>query len=93
MAVFVNPADWGMHKAFVQLFAMVPLMMFLLSLVGRIRGSKRWVSLGLLALIVLQFMTINVFASVWVLAALHPVIALLLFWGSVITVKTRASQV
>ncbi|TCP24944.1 hypothetical protein EV207_12247 [Scopulibacillus darangshiensis] len=84
MATFTGQADWGLHMAFVKFFAPVPIIMILLSIIGRIRI---WLSLGLFALIVFQFMSVELFSSVWVLAALHPVVALLLFWGAIVAVK------
>jgi mercuric ion transport protein len=91
LAVFINPADWNWHKSFVNYFTLVPLVMFILSFVGKINGQKRWVCLTMFGLILLQYLTIHVFASVWIIAAFHPVIALLLFWGAVITVKRQAN--
>ncbi|WP_282935526.1 DUF6220 domain-containing protein [Paenibacillus sp. RC67] len=87
MATFSEAANWSVHKSFVKMFALVPLIMFLLTFVSDVKGLKRWISLGLFALIVFQFLTIQVFSSTGVIAALHPVIALLLFWGSVRMVK------
>lgn len=87
MATFTDPGDWELHAAFVRVFAMVPLAMFLLTFAGRISGRKRWISLALFGMIVMQFLTVQVFSSVAAITALHPLIALLLFWGSVTTVK------
>ncbi|WP_409346736.1 DUF6220 domain-containing protein [Paenibacillus sp. MBLB4367] len=90
MATFSDAASWSVHKSFVKMFALVPLIMFLLTFIVGIKGLKRWISLGLFVLVVFQFLTIQVFSSANVIAALHPVIALLLFWGSVGTVKKTA---
>ena len=90
MATFSDAANWSVHKSFVKMFALVPFIMFLLTFVSDIKGLKRWITLGLFVLVVVQFLTIQVFSSVEVIAALHPVIALLMFWGSVRTVR-RAS--
>ncbi|QMV43633.1 DUF6220 domain-containing protein [Cohnella cholangitidis] len=87
MATFTDPSDWELHSAFVKGFAMVPLAMFLLTFVGKINGRNRWISLALFGLIVFQFLTVQVFSSIPAITALHPLIALLLFWGSVTTVK------
>ncbi|WP_036745639.1 DUF6220 domain-containing protein [Paenibacillus sp. UNC451MF] len=86
MATFSDAANWSLHKSFVKMFALVPLVMFLLTFVSEVKGLKRWISFGLFALVVFQFLTIQVFSSTGVIAALHPLIALLLFWGSVRTV-------
>ncbi|UVI27316.1 DUF6220 domain-containing protein [Paenibacillus spongiae] len=82
-----------MHRSFVKLFALAPLLMFLMTFVNGIKGIKRWVSLGLFALVVFQFLSVQVFSSAGVIAALHPVVAMLLFWGSVITVKNNPKEI
>lgn len=66
--------------------------MFLLTFVSEIKGMGRWMSLGLFVLVVFQFLSIQVFPSVSVIAALHHVVAPLLFWGSVITVKYNLKE-
>ncbi|WP_442600543.1 DUF6220 domain-containing protein [Paenibacillus sp. KN14-4R] len=88
IATFSDPANWALHRTFAKIFALVPLVMFLLTFVGGIKGNDRWISLGLFLLMVFQFLTIQVFSSVTVLASFHPVIAMLLFWGAVTTVRT-----
>ncbi|WP_239615055.1 DUF6220 domain-containing protein [Cohnella mopanensis] len=87
MATFSDPVHWELHTAFVKGFAIIPLAMFVLTFVGNIRGKKRWVSLALFGMIVAQFLTVQVFSTVAAITALHPLIALLLFWGSITTVK------
>lgn len=87
MATFSDPMNWEKHKMFANFFAMIPLIMFLLTFIGGIKGRVRRISLGLFWLIVFQFLTIHVFSSVFVIAAFHPVIAMLLFWGSLATVR------
>jgi len=82
MATFGDPSKWQTHALFVQLFAMVPLAMFLLTFISGIKGLERFLSLALFLLVVMQFLTVQVFSSVLVIAALHPLIAMLLFWGS-----------
>jgi mercuric ion transport protein len=82
MAVFGEPKFWVYHKTYVGYFHMMVAVMFILSFFGRIKGRIRWYSLGLWAIISFQYMTVKVFSETWMLAALHPVNALLLFWGS-----------
>jgi len=83
MATFEDPSKWQVHALFVKIFAMVPLVMFLLTFIGGIKGRDRFLSLALFLLVVIQFLTVQVFSSVFVIAALHPLIAMLLFWGSI----------
>ncbi|WP_256757437.1 DUF6220 domain-containing protein [Cohnella sp. WQ 127256] len=87
LATFSDSTNWEAHRTFVKFFALTPLIMFLLTFVGGIKGRGRWISLGLFLLIVLQFQTVQLFSSIGAIAALHPVIAMLLFWGAVTTVK------
>src|SRR5947199_205240 len=82
LAVFVNKDDWGPHTSFIHYFEMAPVLMFILSFVGRVPGRIRWNSLGLYIMILLQYVTAKAFSGVW-LAALHPVIAVLLFWSTI----------
>lgn len=92
LATFSNASNWKIHSSFVKIFALIPFLMFLLTFVSGIKGMKRWMSLGLFTLVVFQFLSIQVFSSIGGIAALHPVVALLLFWGSVITVKYNLKE-
>ncbi len=74
--------DWEMHITFVHFFELIPVIMFILAFFGRIKGIPRWYSLGLFLLIMVQYATANV-PNAGYLAALHPVVALLMFWGAV----------
>lgn len=93
LATFSDASSWEVHKSFAKIFSLAPLLMFLLTFVSRIKGMKRWVSLGLFALVVFQFLSIQVFSSAGVIAALHPVVAMLLFWGSVKTVQNNPQKI
>jgi hypothetical protein len=86
LAVFVNKDDWGPHTSFVISFEFVPIFMFILSFVGRVSGRLRWTSLGLYVMILLQYVTAKAFSGIW-LAALHPVIAIFIFWFAFTIVK------
>ncbi|WP_408010433.1 DUF6220 domain-containing protein [Pseudalkalibacillus sp. A8] len=86
-ALFANTGNWKIHADFVSYFEFIPLGMFLLSFIGKITGKRRWISLGMYLLIVIQYMTIHVFSDMGSIIALHPVVALLLFWGGIHLVK------
>ena len=83
LAVFVNPVNWARHVTFVHLFEYLPLVMLVLSLVGRLPTSMHWQSAGLFGLIFVQYFTANMGAVLPWAAAAHPVVALVLFWMSV----------
>lgn len=82
LATFVDAKNWGLHVQLVRYFSLLPLLLLILSFVGRLPASVRWQSLALLVMIILQFMTANMAAAVPYLSAVHPVIALGLFWTS-----------
>lgn len=87
LATFGDPSNWQAHSLFVKTFAWVPLVMFLFTFIGGIHGFGRFLSLALFLLVILQFLTVQVFASDLVIAALHPILAVLLFWGSISAVR------
>jgi len=88
LATFVDPAHWNTHTHFVPVMEVFPLLMFILSFFGRVPAALRWWSLFLIALIVLQYVTANL-DSAPAVGALHPVIAMIMFWVAVF-VATRA---
>ncbi|GED59500.1 hypothetical protein BFO01nite_36320 [Brevibacillus formosus] len=57
------------------------------SFLGKLTVHLRWICLGLYLMIVAQFLTVIYSSHLGILSALHPVIALFLFWGSLTTVK------
>ncbi|WP_199615158.1 DUF6220 domain-containing protein [Paenibacillus alkalitolerans] len=71
LSVFDNPDHWGKHTNFVHMFEFVPLLLFILSFPGRIRGGGRWLSLTVQLLIFTQYATAEI--DIGHIAALHPV--------------------
>ncbi|HET7578752.1 MAG TPA: DUF6220 domain-containing protein [Bacillales bacterium] len=94
MATFGDASYWGKHMTFVHFFELVPIVLFILSFIGRLRGGLRWWPLILLALIYVQYITANIgkVVSTDFVAALHPVNALVIFWIAMVT-AIRASKV
>jgi uncharacterized integral membrane protein len=84
LGVFVNSDNLQLHRTFANYFEFASIIMFLLSFAGRIKGSLRWLTLGLFALTSLQHMTLQ-FSGF--LPAIHTVDALLLFWISLSLTK------
>ncbi|MBD2868117.1 hypothetical protein IDH41_05995 [Paenibacillus sp. IB182493] len=78
MALFGDPAAWKSHTTFVHLFEYLPFFMLISSFAGSMRVRLRWLSGALLALIFVQYATANIPEA----GAVHPVLALLLFWLS-----------
>jgi hypothetical protein len=89
LGVFVNSDNLQLHRTFANYFEMVSIIMFLISFAGGIKGSLRWLTLGLFALTSLQHMTIQVFSGF--LPAFHTIDALLLFWISLHLTKRSLS--
>ena len=80
LAVFVAPAHWTQHTSFVHVFEFVPLLMLAISVVGRLPVRLRWLSAVLFALVYAQYFTANIRGLVPLVAARHPVVALVIFW-------------
>src|SRR5690554_3543660 len=77
LAMFTDYTFWGYHTTFVVWFQFIPLVLLILTFTGKLPKSLRWQCIGIFLLIVpLQYMSIHIPN----LGAVHPVIALLLFW-------------
>jgi hypothetical protein len=83
LAVFTDPSHWKNHRVFVHIFESLPLLMLIFAFAGKLPGSFRWQSAGLIALIFVQYFTANFPGA----GALHPVIALVMFWFSIMVAK------
>ncbi|WP_176142447.1 DUF6220 domain-containing protein [Halobacillus hunanensis] len=79
-AIFVDPAKWTKHTNFVKIFEYVPILMLIFSFPGKLTPSMKWQSFGLFTLIILMYATANIPHA----GAFHPVIALLIFWMSIV---------
>ncbi|HEX7057075.1 MAG TPA: DUF6220 domain-containing protein [Bacilli bacterium] len=87
LAIFYGPDNWSRHTSFIHLFEYLPILMFILSFFGRIKGAARWLSFGLILLIMVQYATVKGLPEVGYLAALHPVVALLIFWAAIVVIR------
>ncbi|MBY0147332.1 DUF6220 domain-containing protein [Neobacillus niacini] len=86
LAIFVNPVNWTKHTGFIHLFEFIPVLMFVIAFVGKL---PRWAighSAALFGVIFIMYFTANITSVIPWAAALHPVIAFVLFWMSVKTV-------
>lgn len=79
LAVFYEPAYWANHNAFVQLFELIPFLMLILALVGRLPRKLIWQSVALLLFIFFMYVTANFGAQLPYVAALHPVLAMMMY--------------
>lgn len=80
LGIFVSGEHWASHRTFVHVFELVPVLLFALSFPARLRGLPRWLPAVVFALIALQYATVAARPSV--VAALHPVNAVLLAWAA-----------
>lgn len=82
MAVFVFPTYWQWHTTFVHAFEGVPLRLILIAWLGRLRHSLRWMPLGILAFVIVQYATANLRhePDAQLVAALHPVTGFAITW-------------
>ncbi|SFT19901.1 DUF6220 domain-containing protein [Paenibacillus sp. BC26] len=87
MATFIDGTHWSDHKNFVHIIEPVPLAIFVLSFFGRVRGAVRWIGLAMLVLVMAQYATAHLSDKLPYFSAAHPVIALILLWLAVYTVK------
>lgn len=87
LAVFVSPLNWVGHINFVHLFEFLPLLMLVLSFIGRLPKALRWQSLGLFGGIFFQYFSANIGSKLPWAAALHPVMAMVIFWTAITVVR------
>ncbi|MFC5649796.1 DUF6220 domain-containing protein [Paenibacillus solisilvae] len=87
MASLVNASHWQEHRSFIHYFEIIPVGIFVLSFIGHVRGAVRWLGLMMILFIGLQYMTANMASRLPALGALHPVLALFLFWISIVAVQ------
>ncbi|MBB6673499.1 DUF6220 domain-containing protein [Cohnella nanjingensis] len=77
MALFDNSEAWKWHRTFVHWFEYISIILFILGWIGKLSRKLIWGSLGLFVLFNIQYYTAHGFVG-----ALHPVLALALFWGA-----------
>ncbi|GGH79646.1 putative membrane protein [Pullulanibacillus pueri] len=84
IALFVQIGKWDYHESFIHYFTLVPLLMLFLSLLAKVPKGIKWHCLGLFLMIMLQYITVSLSDAAPYLTALHPVLALVLFWESLV---------
>lgn len=84
LAVFVSSSHWQDHIVFVRLFEFLPIFMLIAAFIGKLPGLMKWETAGLFIMIIIQYVTAIFHVNISVLAALHPVIAILLVWRGII---------
>lgn len=93
LALFWNSAQWASHTGFSRLLIIVSLLILVVSLIARLPLSLRIRSAGLFGIIILIAVSVKLPSGIGYLSALHPVLALLLFFGTASLIrKTDALQ-
>lgn len=84
-AVFVGPDWWQKHRDFVHTFEWLSPLAVVLAYLGRATRAAKWLAWATVALLFLEYATAGWQSSLGRLglAALHPMLAALLFWSSV----------
>lgn len=93
LAIFIHPNHWITHTNFVHFFEWLPILMLIAAFIGKMPRWAKWQSFGLFVLIFLMYFTAHSHAiiSLKYSAALHPVIAMIIFILSV-SITQRSYQ-
>ena len=86
MAIFAGPQNWAMHEIFVGYFGFLSLPMLLFAFLGKLPASLKWVSGAQFMLIGYMYFSANIRGVNPLLAATHPVMALIIFALAIWTV-------
>lgn len=88
IALFVNSGSWAAHVSFARYFAFIPLIMAIMAWMAGLSRRVLWKSIGLFGMVIGMFLTAVLSSRIGFLSALHPVIAMMLFWGSVDMIRS-----
>ncbi|MCO8243079.1 DUF6220 domain-containing protein [Haladaptatus sp. AB643] len=91
MAVFIDPANWGMHMGFVHAFELLPLLMLVVAFLGGLPRTFKAIPVVLSVLISVQYATAHLYGSY--VAAIHPVNGMVILGVAVDGTKRAWSQV
>jgi hypothetical protein len=90
LALFVDSADWVAHTNFARVFIFFPVFIILLTFIARLPFSYRLKGIQQLAMVILMFVTADLSSKIGFLSALHPVIAVGMFWSAMKLAKQAA---
>ncbi|MBS4196699.1 DUF6220 domain-containing protein [Lederbergia citri] len=83
LALFWDPAQWASHTGFARTLIIFSILILVISFIARLPRSLRLRSAGLLGIIILIAVSVKLPSGIGYLSALHPVLALMLFFGTV----------
>jgi len=82
MAVFVDASNWARHTGFVHVFEMVPILLLVLAFTGRMPRGEGYYLWPVVLWVLIAAQYAFAAAGATMVAALHPVNALVIFWIS-----------
>ena len=83
LALFINPINWSYHVSFARFIFFLPFVMAILAYFAKFQKKIIWRSIGLFGMVIGLFFTAAISARFTIIGALHPVIALILFWNCI----------
>ncbi|WP_276355723.1 DUF6220 domain-containing protein [Cohnella caldifontis] len=83
LALFWNSDQWASHAMFSRFLIIPPILMLVASFFARLPVSFRLSSAGLIVLLILMGVFAKLPSDIGYLSALHPVLALMMFFGTV----------
>lgn len=83
LALFWDSAQWASHTGFARFLIIVSILILVISFIARLPLSFRLRSAGMIGIIILIAVSAKLPSGIGYLSALHPVLALLLFFGTV----------
>ncbi|MEH7353500.1 DUF6220 domain-containing protein [Neobacillus drentensis] len=87
LALFWDSAQWASHTGFARLLIIGSILILVISFIARLPLSLQLRSAGLIGIIILIAVSAILPSGIGYLSALHPVLALMLFFGTVSLAK------
>ncbi|MEW9700421.1 DUF6220 domain-containing protein [Paenibacillus sp. SI8] len=87
LALFGDAIPWSSHASFARYFSILPVLMLAASFIAKSPASLRIQIIALIGMIVLMFVTAIFSSKIGFLSALHPVIAVFLFFRTMAIIR------
>ncbi|MFD1412961.1 DUF6220 domain-containing protein [Oceanobacillus jeddahense] len=88
LALFTNPMYWNSHTVFARFFFFLPILMAILAYLAQVPKITIWRCFGLFGMVIGLFFTAAISSRFGILAALHPVITIFLFYNCMKVIQT-----
>lgn len=83
LALFMDTSHWINHIQFARYLFFLPIVMAITAYFAQFGKANVWKCLGLFGIFIGLFFTAAISSKVGLIGALHPVLALLLFWRGI----------